>query len=193
MKIYTKTGDQGKSSLFSGERVPKNHPRIKAYGDVDELNSVIGAMIAVLPPGTEGARSQLNAIQSDLFRAGAVLATTAESDRNSRLRPITAEDIHRLEDLIDAMQVDLPELKSFILPGGHMSSAFAHMARTICRRVERGVVTLVEGADGRAPDKRPAAADLLIYLNRLSDYLFMVARYCNAAAGVDDVLWQNQT
>jgi cob(I)alamin adenosyltransferase len=190
MKIYTKTGDQGRSSLFSGERVRKTHYRIHAYGDVDELNSVIGALMAAVPPSSKGLYEQLQGLQETLFQVGAVLATSQGSARAAQLAPVSADHTRTLEGYIDAYEAGLPVLKSFILPGGHMSAAWAHIARTVCRRAERSVVGLVQEleADGLAPDE--PLAQIMIYLNRLSDYFFVVARHCNAAAGVDDVSWQ---
>lgn len=188
MKIYTGTGDSGKTSLFSGERIVKNDDRIEAYGAVDELNAIIGAVAASLPsvPETDTVRTQLTRIQADLFRAGACLATTADSPSMTYLQPIDQRDIRRLEEQVDTMQSELSELTVFILPGGHPSAAWSHVARTVCRRAERRIVSLLalniiadDGADG-----------LLTYVNRLSDYLFVLARYCNHLAGVDDQIWQ---
>jgi cob(I)alamin adenosyltransferase len=190
MKIYTRTGDSGRSSLFSGERVAKHHPRIQAYGAVDELNATIGAVVAVLPDGTGDTCAFLQQIQSDLFRAGAVLATTPESGRLHQIRSIGPGDIRRLEDAIDELQGSLPPLRHFILPGGHPAAAAAHVARTVCRRTERRVAEL-EGAGEPVPGGEPSPVSrVLIYINRLSDYLFVVARHCNAVAGVDDVIWE---
>ncbi len=187
MKIYTRTGDRGKSSLFSGERVPKNHARIKTYGEVDELNSVIGALIAVLPDGAAVAE-QLRQIQSDLFQVGAWLATLPGSPAARQLAPLTDAPTRRLEAQIDTLQAELPELRAFILPGGHASAAWAHLARTVCRRTERTAIDLLLAEPGQAPEDY---GPVLTYLNRLSDYLFVVARHCNHAAGVPDILWQS--
>lgn len=190
MKIYTRTGDQGKSSLFSGERVAKNHSRIKTYGEVDELNSVIGALIAFLPGGSETLETQLRQIQADLFEVGAWLATLPGSPAAQRLTPFTDAPTRRLEQQIDHLQEELPQLRNFILPGGHPSAAWAHLARTVCRRTERTTIDLAhqEGASNGAPP--PGLGPILSYLNRLSDYLFVVARTCNRAVGVADVAWQ---
>ena len=187
MKIYTGTGDSGKTSLFSGERIVKNDDRIEAYGAVDELNAIIGAVAASLPsvPDTDTVRTQLTRIQSDLFRAGAWLATTADSPSMAYLQPMDQTDSRRLEEQVDQMQSELTELTVFILPGGHPSAAWSHVARTVCRRAERRIVSLLtqnlladDGVDG-----------MLTYVNRLSDYLFVLARYCNHLAGVDDKIW----
>jgi cob(I)alamin adenosyltransferase len=188
MKIYTGTGDSGKTSLFSGERITKNDERIEAYGDVDELNAIIGAVIASLPLSseTEYIGTQLRQIQADLFRAGAWLATTADSPSMVHLQPMNKTDSRKLEEMVDWMQSKLPELTSFILPGGHQSAAWSHVARTVCRRAERRIVSVL--AQDNITD--PCALDLLTYINRLSDYLFTLARYCNLIAGVDDQIWR---
>ena len=187
MKIYTGTGDRGKTSLFSGERIEKNDDRIEAYGAVDELNASIGAVTAFLPsaPGTDPVRMQLTRIQSDLFRVGAFLATTTDSPSMAYLHPIDQADSSWLEEQMDQMQSQVSELTVFILPGGHPSAAWAHVARTVCRRAERRIVSLLERT---STDE--SAHSLLTYVNRLSDYLFMLARYCNHLAGRDDQLWQ---
>ena len=189
MKIYTGTGDRGKTSLFSGERIGKNDIRIEAYGVVDELNAIIGAVIAAMPPGSSSppVKSQLTRIQKDLFRVGALLATTVDSLSMGHLHPMQQDDGRWLEEQMDLLQSSIPELTSFILPGGHISSAWAHVARTVCRRAERRIVTLM---DLNAQDD-DAAKNLLTYINRLSDYLFILARYCNHLAGVDDQIWAN--
>ncbi len=170
--------------MLSGERVPKNHSRMQAYGDVDELNSAIGGIVASLPKG-EGLSGELTRIQSELFSVGAWLATTPGSGMAAQLTQIT--DVHekRLEGLIDALQEALPPLRSFILPGGHVSAAFAHLARTVCRRAERSALSLRDSLDNE--EERQALQPTLVYLNRLSDYLFAVARRCNQLAGIDDV------
>ena len=189
MKIYTGTGDRGKTSLFSGERIEKNDGRIEAYGAVDELNAFIGAVAASLPSGPESdtLRKQLTGIQADLFRVGGWLATTADSPSMAYLQPMGQADSLRLEELVDHMQSQLPELTVFILPGGHASAAWAHVARTVCRRAERRIISLL----GRISPTDEGANGMLIYINRLSDYLFVLARYCNHLAGREDQLWQS--
>jgi cob(I)alamin adenosyltransferase len=188
MKIYTGTGDSGKTSLFSGERIVKNDDRIEAYGAIDELNAILGAVIASLPSSSEsdGVRRQLSQIQIDLFRAGAWLATTADSPSMAHLHLMDQTDSRRLEEQMDQMQSELPELTAFILPGGHSSAAWSHVARTVCRRAERRIVSLLT-QNGLIDNS--TANDLLTYINRLSDYLFVLARYCNYMAGVDDEIW----
>lgn len=187
MKIYTATGDKGRTSLFSGERIAKDDARIEAYGAVDELNAVTGAMMATLPETIQKSElhDQLSRIQSDLFRVGAWLATTPDSPSTSHLSPITSESWQHLEKLIDAIQSNLSPLNAFILPGGHPSAGWAHMARTACRRAERRAVSLAASSG-----KSPVSVDnLLVYLNRLSDYFFVLARYCNHIAGVEEITW----
>ena len=188
MKIYTGTGDSGKTSLFSGERILKDHARIEAYGAVDELNAVVGTLTASLPesPEKNEIRSQLDRIQSDLFHVGAWLATTPESPSAARLTPMTATRSQWLEKLMDRMQDGLAELRSFILPGGHPSAGWAHMARTVCRRAERRAVAL---AAAQSSISEPME-NVLVYLNRLSDYFFVLARYCNHLAGIEDIVWR---
>jgi cob(I)alamin adenosyltransferase len=189
MKIYTGTGDSGKTSLFSGERIAKNDARIEAYGAVDELNSLIGAIAAFLPDVSESdeIREQLTKIQEDLFRVGAMLATTANSTASTYLKPIADKDGKWLEVQMDAMLSLLPELTVFILPGGHSSAAWSHVARTVCRRAERRMIPLL-GQEYLSEENRDY---LLTYINRLSDYLFVLARYCNLLAGVADRNWKN--
>lgn len=178
MKIYTKTGDDGTTSLFSGGRVPKHHLRVESYGTVDELNSYIG--LARSTQITDHADNQLEAIQNHLFRLGADLATPMNAKAEWLIR-ITDEEIQWLEETIDDLSQKLPELKNFILPGGVPIASHLHVARTICRRAERLVVALQEVED--INDKS------LIYLNRLSDYLFTLARYENAQNNEAETKW----
>lgn len=188
MKIYTGTGDSGKTSLFSGERIAKNDDRIEAYGAIDELNSLIGVVAASLPSVPESAdvKEKLTKIQSDLFRVGAMLATTEDSTASSYLQPIEEKDSQWLEEKMDRMQGRLSELTVFILPGGHVSAAWAHVARTVCRRSERRLIPLI----GQVYLSVESCECLLKYINRLSDYLFVLARYCNFVAGVEDTCWK---
>lgn len=187
LKIYTGTGDKGKTSLFSGERVSKKNARIDAYGDLDELNSILGALAACLS-NEETLIDELHQIQSDLFHIGAWLATTPESAAIESLEEIAAEQITFLENAIDRFAKDLPVLKGFILPGGHITAAWAHMARTVCRRTERKVVPLVsKSLKGKAAEQY---RNLFVFLNRLSDYLFVLARHCNRIQRVSDQLWE---
>ena len=175
MKIYTRTGDQGQTSLFGGARVAKNDARIEAYGTIDELNSFIGvARTTPIPADTD---RTLDHVQHDLFEIGAHLA----SPGTSRFPGVEAARIEDLERAIDTMERELPALKNFILPGGSSGAAQLHVARTVCRRVERLVVALGDDTD--------ATRSTIAYLNRLSDYLFVAARFANLRADVDDVPW----
>lgn len=185
MKIYTGSGDRGKTSLFSGERIAKGDLRIEAYGDVDELNSVLGALAAAAPPETPGLGEEVQRVQSDLFHLGAWLATTQGSSSADMLDRLSEEAARRLEADIDRMDTALPPLTGFILPGGHSAAAWAHVARTVCRRAERRVAVLAE----RENHAEPLLA-VLVYLNRLSDYLFVLARRINHAAGIEDRFWK---
>ena len=185
-RIYTGTGDRGMTSLFSGERVPKSFERVDAYGDVDELNSVLGALVGALPEQISEVGEEIKQIQSDLLHIGAWLATTPQSPSSASLFEITDEKITQLEAAIDRLEGKLPTLRSFIIPGGHTSSAWAHVARTVCRRAERHVVRLILDA----PDAHTESLHgVIVFLNRLSDYLFVLARYCNLVMGVPDTLW----
>lgn len=186
MKIYTKTGDRGETSLFTGQRVPKNDPYIEALGTVDECNSAIGCAIAFLPAESlfEKTRQQLIIIQHALFDLGATLATPhakASAKKIEKTR-FDLEEIELIEKWIDEMHNALPPLNAFILPSGHTCGGMLHLARSICRRAERVVVPL---------DNEPEISEKVIrYLNRLSDYLFMVSRYVNMLAGVPETKWR---
>ena len=186
MKIYTGGGDKGKTSLFSGERVPKHHLRIEAYGDLDELNSLLGVVAADLPGGENQLRQDLDTIQATLFMAGAWLATTPDSSATGYLTPLTETVSKELEGRIDSLSEALPVLKEFILPGGQPVAAMAHVARTVCRRCERRLTELIESTNGSAGELAP----IQVYVNRLSDYLFVLARYLNKQAGVADKVWK---
>ncbi len=190
MKIYTGTGDRGKTSLFSGERISKSDGRIGAYGDIDELNSLLGALIADLTTIDPSLADNLQQIQNDLFQLSAILAITPNSPALDSLVKITDDQITELENKIDHMDAQLSNLSGFILPGGHSTAAWAHICRTVCRRAERNAARISDeyGEDQTAEQYRM----VLIYLNRLSDYLFVVARYCNHLRGVPDTLWKQK-
>lgn len=177
MKIYTKTGDDGETGLFGGPRVRKNHPRIEAYGTVDELNAVLGLARTHAPPADLDAL--LTRIQNELFDLGAVLATP--DPEKFGMVGVGAAQIAALEQAIDRHEAELEPLKQFILPGGTQLAATLHLARVVCRRAERCLITLT--------DVEKISPDSLIYLNRLSDLLFVVARAANRRAGVADVPW----
>jgi cob(I)alamin adenosyltransferase len=177
MKIYTGGGDRGKTSLFSGERVNKSDLRVEAYGDVDELNSLLGTL-----------SGEIQRIQSDLLHIGAWLAVTPGSPASQELQDISREQTKGLEATIDRLEEELPALKDFLLPGGHVSAAWAHVARAVCRRAERHVVRLLAGT---AEDETSLQLrGVVTYLNRLSDYLFVLARYCNKIQGQPDTIWK---
>jgi cob(I)alamin adenosyltransferase len=187
MKVYTGTGDEGKTSLFSGERIAKNDTRIESYGCVDELNAVVGALAAALPEvaAADAVKTQLGRIQSDLFQVGAWLATTPGSPAADHLVPFTSAYPQWVEEQIDLLDAGLEPLNAFILPGGHPAAAWAHLARTVCRRAERQTLRL----DDQDALAFQGARELLVYLNRLSDYFFVLARHCNRLAGEKDVPW----
>lgn len=178
MKIYTKTGDDGQTGLFGAPRVAKDAPRIEAYGTVDELNAVLGiARCAQLPADVD---ALLARVQHELFDLGAELATPDPAKFN--MRGLGAAQIQTLEQAIDTFEAELAPLKQFILPGGTLGAAQLHLARTVCRRAERRIVALAA--------VEPIASELVVYLNRLGDLLFVLARLANARAGQQDVLWQ---
>lgn len=177
MKIYTRTGDAGETSLFDGTRVTKSDTRVAAYGDVDELNACLGLARAQL--NDEQLVEMLERLQRDLFALGARLADPAHKIAGRVTKAaVTAEDVARLEGWIDTLEAELPPLRRFILPGGSPAGATLHVARTVCRRAERAIIDL-EGLD----------RDLLIYVNRLSDLLFVMARAANHRAGVPETEW----
>ena len=181
MKIYTKTGDDGETGLFGGGRVPKDDPRVEAYGDVDELNAVIGMARAVeLMPRID---ELLVAVQRDLFAVGALLATPDREKMAQHLQKARIDErrIAELEQAIDDAESELEPLRAFILPGGTPKAAALHVARTVCRRAERHVVRLQQAVE------LPGLA--VIYLNRLSDLLFTLARLANRRAGAGEVTW----
>jgi len=166
---------------------------VRACGEVDELNAVVGALAAHLLPGNEVTLAELRRIQSDLLQAGAWLSATPGSETQGRLIPLGPEAARRIEALIDAISAGLPELKAFILPGGHVSAAWSHVARTVCRRAERTVIELTIPPEARADGQSAAPnhlAPVVMFLNRLSDYFFVLARHLNQKAGIDDVPWR---
>jgi cob(I)alamin adenosyltransferase len=180
-RIYTRTGDGGDTGLFGGGRVAKDHRRVTAYGEVDELNSAIG-MARACPP-TDLANPLLEAIQRDLFAIGGHLATPDPDKVRKALERATLSEqrVAEFEAAIDAADLELPPLKAFILPGGSAKAAALHVARAVCRRAERSVVALARDSD--------VPPLFLVYLNRLSDLLFTLARLANHRAGVGDSVW----
>jgi len=179
-RIYTKSGDRGDTGLGDGTRVPKDHPRVVAYGSVDELNAVLGLLVSSYPQASE--IELVRSIQNDLFDVGADLCLPQSADEKPgahlRIRP---EQVERLEQAIDRLNANLTPLTSFILPGGQGAAAWCHLARTICRRAEREVVTLAHS--------ETVNPQVIVYLNRLSDLLFVLGRVYNNN-GRDDILWQ---
>jgi cob(I)alamin adenosyltransferase len=186
MKIYTGGGDRGRTSLFSGERIAKDDIRVEAYGDVDELNSFLGGLIAALPDKCREHAEGLRRIQRDLFRIGASLATAGQDPSFAAVRDFGPEAARFLEEAIDRMEARLPQLTHFILPGGHPAASLSHVARCVCRRAERHTVRVLQ----QTPSEAEAFAGPLVYLNRLSDYLFMLARLCNQAADTPETTWE---
>ena len=180
MKIYTKTGDKGDTSLFGGQRVPKDALRIEAYGTVDELNSILGVVLA--DTTDERICEILTQVQNQLFELGADLATPRLSN-GPTVKRIKSKDARVLEKAIDSLEVVLKPVRSFVLPGGAPVAARLHFARTICRRAERAVVRLSRNED--------IGEGITVYLNRLSDLLFILARYANHAAGVQEIKWKS--
>jgi cob(I)alamin adenosyltransferase len=185
-RIYTRTGDSGDTGLFGGGRVGKHHPRVEAYGAVDELNAVIGAALVHVTEADIAARLRL--VQPDLFTLGAHLATAASAGRRAPALPalpaLPEARIGEMEQWIDDAEAKLPPLRAFIMPGGSAGGAALHVARTVCRRAERRVVELQQHDD--------VAAAIVIYLNRLSDLLFTWARLENGSTGADEQQWQPQ-
>jgi cob(I)alamin adenosyltransferase len=187
MKIYTRTGDKGETGLWGGDRVPKNHPRVAAYGDVDELNTVVGLALCAIGKDKALAflKNALERVQDELFIVGALLATPEAS--RGRLTPpfdkgLPKESASRLETEIDEMTKALKPLKTFILPGGSPAGAALHHARAVCRRAERAAVALSQ--HDRVPE------GLVVYLNRLSDHLFVCARWANMKAKRVETPWE---
>ncbi|HWV38954.1 MAG TPA: cob(I)yrinic acid a,c-diamide adenosyltransferase [Vulgatibacter sp.] len=177
--IYTKTGDKGQTGLFGGGRVRKDDPRVEAYGAVDELNAAMGAAEAAI--GDPEIKAWIRKIQDELFVVGSELATPDPEAVKRQVIPVGAEQVAAMEKIIDAVDEQVPPLRQFILPGGHPGSAHLHLARTICRRAERRVLSFSDHAEVRP--------EVIAYLNRLSDLLFMLARLVNHREGVAEPVW----
>ena len=179
MKVYTRTGDTGETSLLGGARVRKDHVRVAAYGDVDETNAAIGVVRALAQPPLD---QLLLGVQKDLFAIGAQLADPTQKVAARRAKAaVTAAHVRRLEKAIDAREERLPPLRSFVLPGGTPAASLLHQARAVCRRAERSVVTLAR--------KGKVHPRVVVYLNRLSDLLFVLARFENHRGGVEEGRW----
>ncbi len=181
MKIYTKKGDTGKTSLVGGRRVSKSDARIEAYGTIDELNAQLGYLVSLLPPGHEV--DVLEGIQHRLFNVGCSLATPPAHSGHPMTPQLSDEDVTTLEQEIDRMQAALPPQTHFILPGGCEAGAWAHVCRTVCRRAERRMVFLAEESE--------VETTALRLINRLSDYLFVLSRHLNSACGKAEKKWQS--
>jgi cob(I)alamin adenosyltransferase len=198
MKLYTGSGDRGRTGLFSGERVLKSHPRIEACGDIDELNSILGALASAVYATNPQLRIEIIKIQDHLLHIGAWLSTTPGAPERADIDPVSDLWITFLETAIDRMEKSLPEIKGFIIPGGHLTAAWAHIARSVCRRVERSVVRLImeiktheknNRSDG-GNDRAKETIKTMVYLNRLSDYLFELARFLNQFFNIPETLWK---
>jgi len=180
-KVYTKTGDKGTTALLGGTRVPKNHIRIECYGTIDELNSNIGYLRSIL--NHTWINEDLYSIQDKLFTLGSLIATDPDKDLKMALPSLEDSDVHIIEKKIDLMDEELPMLKSFVLAGGHPAAAYAHVIRCVCRRAERLCISLNEVST-------PLPPLYIQYLNRLSDYFFVLSRYILHLNNQEDVLWQ---
>jgi cob(I)alamin adenosyltransferase len=184
MKIYTRTGDRGKTSLFGGKRVSKASARVDAYGTVDELNSMIGVVIVQIENRKSkivNLKKELEAIQHDLFAIGSYLASPGSKGAEERVKNLEVR-VKEFEELIDEMTKKLPELRNFILPGGGKVGSELHVARTICRRVERRLVAFIK--------KEKVGDGVLMYFNRLSDLLFTMARFANMKEKKKETIWK---
>lgn len=181
-KVYTRTGDSGMTSLAGGVRVPKTHVRVEAYGTVDELNAHIGELITYLEG--EGDREFLTAVQCDLFAIGSYLATDATVTERKHPTLVTDEDVERMERAIDAAEDGLPGWRGFTLPGGSRGAAVCHVCRTVCRRAERRIIELSESVE--------ILPSVLAYVNRLSDYLYVLSRKMLFIEGKDEILWKKR-
>lgn len=182
-KIYTGKGDLGWCNLLSGERKMKDDDQVEASGDIDELNSVLGVLVSVLPQRALGLSTDIERIQKSLFQIGALIATNPNSSSFKRLKSISREDIRSLELSIDVMEERLPAIQHFIIPGGHVSAAQAHFARSVCRRAERHVI---KNFNNYKLKELPESMKIVLgYLNRLSDYLFVLGRFCNSLQNAD--------
>ncbi len=180
MKIYTKTGDKGETSLFDGTRVSKSNLRVEVYGTIDELNSYVGSISTFEVPKED--KEFLIWISEMLFSMGSELAISKENNLPKGIQKISEREVEIIEKKIDEISAKLPELKNFIMPGGCFESGFVHIARTVCRRAERRVVELSMSES--------INTNVLIFLNRLSDFLFVFARYLNFLKGIEDIIWK---
>lgn len=181
MKIYTKTGDKGTTSLVGGTRVSKTHIRLEAYGTVDELNAHLGLLLTYL--SAEEDKAMVLQVQNQLFAIGSNLATDTEQTQLKSASVISTEEIDSIEKEIDRLDALLPPLRSFVLPGGSRAAAVCHVCRTVCRRAERRIIALSEHCE--------VSTELLTYINRLSDYLFVLSRKTNIDEKKEEIFWNN--
>jgi len=190
MKIYTGKGDDGKTvGSLGGERVPKSDVRIDIFGNIDELNSALGMLRTLLPKESAGLNDEIVRIQSHLLQASALIAAWQGSMAPKKFEEISEEDIRFLERAMDRIDKELPDLTHFVIPGGHPLPALVHVARTVCRRAEREVIRLA--FDAKEENLPKQIEGVIIFLNRLSDYLFVVGRYCNYLLGEpEDAQWK---
>lgn len=182
MKLYTKTGDKGTTSLVGGTRVPKTHARLEAYGTVDELNAHLGLLATYLTD--EADQSFLQQVQDRLFAVGSHLATDQTKISLKAASVITPQQVEEMEHEIDRLDAQLPQLAAFVLPGGSRGAAVCHICRTVCRRAERRILALSEQVE--------VSSVLLAYVNRLSDYLFVLSRKMNQDEKKDEIFWNNR-
>ena len=183
MHIYTRHGDDGRTMLLSGQRVWKDDPRVRVCGDVDELCSWLGVVSADAPAERPELAMQLRQVQGELFAVGASAQLNGHLEDHPQIRPMGAKECTRIERWIDALEAELPSLEGFVIPGGCRASAVTHVARSVCRRVEREMVALARTADAEGAT---ALMDTVAYLNRLADFLFVLARFCNRVANVEE-------
>ena len=180
LKIYTKTGDDGTTGLVGGSRVKKYDLRLEAYGTIDELNSALGILRSAELP--DDVSEVLNKIQNKLFNIGSILASDEKGEAFTANLAITEENIKVLEDAIDIYQEKLPELKHFVLPGGNFASAQCHVARTVCRRAERRIIEFAEHSK--------VQPEIIVYINRLSDFLFVLSRKLSFDNNIEELIWE---
>lgn len=181
--LYTRTGDNGTTSLAGGQRIPKNAPRLEAYGSIDELNSHLGMLIALSEPDP-ATKELLTLIQNKMFNIGGYLATAPEDAGrwSAKAGGITQSDITTLEHAIDRLDADVPPLRQFVIPAGTPAACQAHIARTVCRRCERRLLDMADTGD-------PVDPVIIRYINRLSDFLFILARFNNLSSQIDEIFW----
>jgi cob(I)alamin adenosyltransferase len=182
MKIYTGFGDKGKTRLYGGEVVNKDHPRIEIYGTLDELNSWLG--LVIVSESEQAVKNILTKVQNHIFNISSLIATPDEENRNQLKAKLNNIEYHFIEEFIDEINAKLTPLQNFILPGGSELSSYYQISRTVCRRAERKIIKQFE--------LNEIENEILIYLNRLSDLLFVLARYANKNKSVDDIIWSSQ-